>query len=895
LINRIEQGFNRKWNKILEGDDYREKARLEFERGNFEEAYNYNREAERCYFETPVTPVKRLFYVQHDILRCLEELIEKGRLDFYEIYKERAKRFFEEWSEDKIKTIFGREDKIKEALSFRAWRKSFFDGFYDFRVAESAIKVGDFEKARQVYDELIKKIEKSEDLESDALLAITKSKRAMLLNVLQEFSKPEGFRNLNVIVEGYKEAAEACQLPENTKSQQIKRIEAFRNIYLSNAFKFEAFKCLQDEEIARNPEGKLIEAKGRFEKALLHAYTSINLDQSVCSHFHIEYLTYWLNIVCERIHILRFMSKGEENEYNLALKHLRAAVRSARKIVEKYGEESIFPNRYYSIEDLEVEELFLKAAHAFRFRKWKRSVVLLTECLTKFPTKYYLSWRHIQIFIRLLVAKAICALEENDYPSFYDACRKLVEIKNSEPIGKTGRFLCNWVDSVQYIFMKELQDGKSIIFDEEKISKLWEYFPLDAYLQDDLYIEDMKYSDPFLSLPPDIYYRIKETGRPSNEKDVEVCKVRLLSAIEAFLGYLYDYYFQLFHKKERPDLNKAIQEDTPQILLRKIFELIDTNWKNPEFINSLTGLENALEELLKSKDPQMYLKAYEKIYGSLYGLLKFFPTIIKVNSLTPTEGFISFEKFPSWYLTEIQATIEKKYKTFESRAEWLVSEYRPGREKIFIHIPADESIEVAKYYLPREWRKGNRIFYPVSERLPLLKVFFEPRWGYWDSKRDAISLKSMKENTVIILGSYRFKDELNKVRDYLFKNYNYVTLVETLPEVPFIGPYAKSTFWMEQGRFCILIDRGPSGHLNEYEHAKRFPEKVILAYLYPRDSGYATTLVEDAIICELKNIRFFEFVEEELFKKINEAVDWAEGVIKRRETIKKQLELKKKK
>jgi len=167
--------------KVEQGIFCQEKARSAFDACDFEEAFYLYQEAEKLYREGYEWLGDRVFFMQASALRCLEELLDDGRLDFYDLYQAQAKAFFKDWNESEIKATLGRgyrgkySHRIEEALAFWLWKKSYFEGSFEFRAANAAIEYGDFEKARQIFDEFILRLESSTYPESDALCTITRS------------------------------------------------------------------------------------------------------------------------------------------------------------------------------------------------------------------------------------------------------------------------------------------------------------------------------------------------------------------------------------------------------------------------------------------------------------------------------------------------------------------------------------------------------------------------------------------------------------------------------------------------------------------------------------------------------------------------------------------------
>jgi len=135
-----------------------------------------------------------------------------------------------------------------------------------------------------------------------------------------------------------------------------------------------------------------------------------------------------------------------------------------------------------------------------------------------------------------------------------------------------------------------------------------------------------------------------------------------------------------------------------------------------------------------------------------------------------------------------------------------------------------------------------------------------------------------KEKSVIVFGKYGDPEmrELVQVRDYLSKRYD-AYLLKDLPEHPAMSLEEKVKAWASASRFCVMIDREPSGHLVEYPYLKS--TRAILILLRS-EAGGSTTMIEDNSM-DFPFIRTFRFKNSPL-EVTDNAVIWAEGHIKER-------------
>jgi hypothetical protein len=140
-----------------------------------------------------------------------------------------------------------------------------------------------------------------------------------------------------------------------------------------------------------------------------------------------------------------------------------------------------------------------------------------------------------------------------------------------------------------------------------------------------------------------------------------------------------------------------------------------------------------------------------------------------------------------------------------------------------------------------------------------------------------------KEHTVIVFGKYG-KDEIKElfqVRDCLSKSYDAHLLIE-LPEHPSMSLEEKVKLWASASRFCVMVDREPSGHLVEYPYLKN--SVTVLALLRP-ESGGSTSMIEDESV-NFPFIKVFKFKKTPL-EMTDAAVAWAESFVGKR-SLKKE-------
>jgi hypothetical protein len=138
-----------------------------------------------------------------------------------------------------------------------------------------------------------------------------------------------------------------------------------------------------------------------------------------------------------------------------------------------------------------------------------------------------------------------------------------------------------------------------------------------------------------------------------------------------------------------------------------------------------------------------------------------------------------------------------------------------------------------------------------------------------------------KEKSVLVLGSYSSKNisELYSVRDYLINKDYDANLIIDLPKIQSMSLTDKVELWAKAARFSVMIDRNPSGHISEYETLK--VNRSILALLRKKGKKSTSMIGTDHLV-DINYFKLFEFNESPI-EVLDEAVGWAESIIKKRE------------
>jgi len=154
-------------------------------------------------------------------------------------------------------------------------------------------------------------------------------------------------------------------------------------------------------------------------------------------------------------------------------------------------------------------------------------------------------------------------------------------------------------------------------------------------------------------------------------------------------------------------------------------------------------------------------------------------------------------------------------------------------------------------------------------------------WGdyYEGASRYSEVLEVTKEKSVIVLGRHGMSpDDMVRVRDRLRGlGYDANRLMD-LREIPQMSAEEKCKLWGLASRFCVIIDKEPSGHIAEHEWLKS--QRTVTAVIRPRGKG-STYMIGDESAVDFNFIKTFEF-DRDPSEIIEDVVQWAEILVQRR-------------
>lgn len=194
----------------------------------------------------------------------------------------------------------------------------------------------------------------------------------------------------------------------------------------------------------------------------------------------------------------------------------------------------------------------------------------------------------------------------------------------------------------------------------------------------------------------------------------------------------------------------------------------------------------------------------------------------------------------------------------------------------------DESNSANSFYSVGEAKRS------VRDQIKALRELVNE--GYLDSGIESETLESALnnileniDNSIMVLGSYdgKHEQELEEVKAELSRQGYDVNTALDLPSRGSKSLEQNIATYMLLSRFSIVVDRDPSGHISEYEIARR--QRNVLARLVPEDSG-STFMIGGEEGVNSRNIKAFEFKYSPT-EVLQDAIQWAENLIEeRRET-----------
>jgi pyrimidine deaminase RibD-like protein len=574
------------------------------------------------------------------------------------------------------------------------------DATSEFTAAKNLVNLGNFEGAKQILRSFVLETTLGNDPEAKALCVIARSK-IEILPAQAELRKGSGGQSLHVLARSYTRAARVSFLPRSSQSHTRFQIAAHRWWFLCHSLKWRAFIILKTPTLKLS---HLMRAQRYFSRGVDAAR---NANALLPGHFPSDisvYLAYWHAVMTLRVHTLRYVDtrRGDDGDYRIAEQALQNAVNTATSVCKRGGERALFPNYFVSMDVLQIERYFLEATRAFRQRRWKDCASLLQIWCSECPREDLSSWRSSNVKMRLLAAQTIEAFFVGDPQSFSKCAAALQEFVRLQPVGAAARYFAGEV-----LTLPEKAKGGSLL--QATLESLLRYFPLDSTLEQHGVYRDWYWIS---SLPPEVSQHLL-AGRISHDGDCERARAVVYGGVEAFLGFLCDYYAQAgFPDSPVPsaDIDALIEQCA----------LLPLGWGRGERSrNVFEHLSRAMTAMDATCERRGFGVAHRAILKSLGVLSRFFPLLVEIGSSPSAIGSeASVEGTPKWNLRHVGPETIRITGTVD-----LLSWLKPG-----------------EYYLRPGWRRGNRGSYLVGGEGCIFPVRFTPRWDFWESEAANASL-----------------------------------------------------------------------------------------------------------------------------------------------------------
>ena len=430
-------------------------------------------------------------------------------------YEEHAKRFFNRFSD--LKTVS--PSRREEAAKFLARREHYRDvGLYF-----AAIQRGDMEAADQAIAMSLEKLDQTVGTSSEAdYWRIVWQARRECLRARAELLKGPEILNMTVMADAYEAAARECvppdvsDIPEKTRL----RIMFYQCMHRSQAERWRANAMLARSRGGFDSLNRALDHLTRSADEAQKA-TSIGHDRDAASH--LEYVSYWKQIVLERVKLLEYAQDRRNEQLHAARAAIQEAETLARSIIRRVGEERVFPNRFYSVAHLALEPLWLDAIQEFTEGHCGSAAQILSKYCAQLPREFDGSWWHSNVRVRQLAA-SIMDQWQHDKAGLEAPFGELRNLVDEEGCGAAAETIFEDISLL-------LRNRKAAVDTQNDILRNW---PLDATAEELPEPEQQTFRRWVESLPQEICTTFESSAFPGDEQ--------FHSAWVQLLGILLDYY-----------------------------------------------------------------------------------------------------------------------------------------------------------------------------------------------------------------------------------------------------------------------------------------------------------------------------------------------------------------
>jgi hypothetical protein len=544
------------------------------------------------------------------------------------------------------------------------------------------------------------------------------------------------------VAQAYLEAARMCALPNRNRGFPLhKDVWQQHHVFLCHHHRYAAIALLA---LHSSDWPTII---GHLSDAVDCAKKAEELCRSNDVRFNernVRYQTYWLLISKLRYELIK---PRKDFAKTIALLH------DAINCAGSFGE-SIFPNRFYTLDDLRNEIHFIRGYKAFCENEFADCFVELGQWLGKSPNLEG-TWRYGNIKIRCLVAEILASIDSNRH-----VCRPKEEVFSE--IFRITRQQGVGLACLEIIHQAEILDTlatSGILPAPHRASilrQIVDLFPLDSQAEEiksaSLY-DKFKY-DGFEVLPRYFYDSYQTAEVLADRNDIEGCRKHLSGVLR---------YLLLF---------------TNEYLYAKAMALRNTDW----FEGLPVGFDKAFEKM----DLEQLVRALDNLFRALQKTIdvpldKIEQLGVFVRQLLTTQDLkreLSYARreFVNNFFARLFPHVVFCEEINENQTEFKVRRIWKKAVPEFLHLHGQvKKLQVARfYYLHPNWKGSlNRRFsfdrvqfeaYPARlvEKTIMMSSYFVPGLLVWDG--NVSELLSADEGPLL---EFKPSDKLFEGRDII--------------------------------------------------------------------------------------------------------------------------------
>jgi hypothetical protein len=775
--------------------DLKKLAKATFETHDYEAAYPLYRQLTERYEE--VGDDKSTFFMSSWAIRCLEELVANP--DYTAKYLNEAQSFL---------ALFA--DKAGEAIYARIkWNYHLMDIETNSMQRQEVV-------TRHLISELNRYLQHCPHMKSIERLIVS-----LNLDLLEiKLTTAEGATAKELAEEFFRFAASCADRSSTSEAQA----EPFRLLYVSYAHKFLAFAAVLSPSLSR--------AFHEMRQSFAFARRSLYLAAAEFrkrAQIHLCYVRYWQSVLGERLCLVKAMENGANSR--LCLKSARRYWRIASQVAGTFSERDLFPNRFYSRDDLNAEIYFIEACERAFNGQFADAAESLGVLLRSIASKHEYTWRYDNIQVRYALFKTLsCILGRLELDRSIIGEAKV--LTSAEPLGSAARAIVTHLQLAAALALTNNSPADLLL------KAVWEpvrrLVPLDAFPTEIEIAADESRGriEPMRGLPTVLAYGLRE--RPevglSREASFRLWQQEIAPALRAYFLLLLDYQCQA-NKSEGIELNSSStlihltgQASALSGLLR--------DQHRASYDSGLETLSHAISEEEREAEASI---DWVQLFSDLRRLvilpsLRLFPCIVRVHDRARIGVYDLFN-----CLVPDPFSLSKKRTSITLYAKRSELESAPKLRQV--------------YYLPPKWRVGTRFSYRIDlpeKKLLCCSISFDALSAHiLDVLNGRISLRS------------RFVDVL-RGRDPVASAYMSRTFEER------VADWIRQDFGLStiQVGFRLPLPTGPGDEVDVYgEIRSRYEGKPLLV------------VICECKLCISEESTVSEEKANQLLKRVNAAED----------------------